>query len=321
MKAPLPPVPADPLHVLLDATSRLLKLRDVASRLSEILDVARQVVDADAYAVWRTYDGGETWRILTDQGLSEHYRKELPKQQPSILLEPLAFPDVYAHPMLAGYHAAYRREGIRSLLAVPLVMDGQGSGFITFYYRHPHSFSETDLKYATTLANLSSSALYTSELHEKNQREKRRLAFLADASSILASSLDYEATLERVSQLAVAHIADWCTVHILEGGVLTRLTVAHADPAMLSLAEQFARRYPERLQGDRGVGKVLRTGVSELLRHVPDQILVEAAHDEEHLSLIRQLGHYLRHYGGAKGARADSRRDTAHRSSARAELR
>lgn len=293
MKAPLPSVhshPADPLHVLLEASSRLLKLRDVASRLAEILDVARQVIDADAYAVWRTYDGGESWRILMDQGLSEHYRKELLEQQPSLFLEPLVFPDVYAHPMLAAYGAAYRREGICSILAVPMVMEGQGSGFITFYYRCPHAFTETDVKYATTLANLSSSALYTSELHEKNQREKQRLAFLADASSVLASSLDYEATLERVAQLAVQQIADWCTVHILEDGVVTRLTVAHTDPAMLSLAEQLARLYPERIQQDRGVGKVLRTGQSELYRHVPDHLLVEAAQDEEHLRLIRQLG-------------------------------
>ncbi|HEX8917719.1 MAG TPA: PAS domain S-box protein, partial [Chloroflexota bacterium] len=41
------------------------------------------------------------------------------------------------------------------------------------------------------------------------QRE-HELAFLAEASSVLASSLDYEQTLRSVAELAVPHIADWC---------------------------------------------------------------------------------------------------------------
>ena len=54
---------------------------------------------------------------------------------------------------------------------------------------------------------------------------------------MLASSLDYEATLQRVAQLAVSHIADWCTVHIIENGRPNRIVIAHADPAMLDFAD------------------------------------------------------------------------------------
>jgi len=128
----------------------------------------------------------------------------------------------------------YEAEGVRSLLVAPLQLesgqpDAHNAGTITFYWRTPRVFSELDVAYASALANLASTALNLSELHEQNQREKRRLSFLAEASAVLASSLDYETTLQRVAHLAVPHIADWCAVHILENGVPNRLVVAHAD--------------------------------------------------------------------------------------------
>ncbi len=280
----------DPLQILLDASTRLLGKPGVENVLPEILQLSRQVIEADAYAVWRASDGGRTWRIVTAAGLSDAYRKQLLSVQSKGLEQTLVVEDVFTHPLLEDWHTSYKAEGIRSMVAVPMLMEGELLGTITFYFHRPHTFSEVDLKYAEALANLSASALYTSELHEKNQREKRRLAFLAEASTVLASSLDYEATLERVAQLAVPHIADWCTVHIVEGGAVTRLTVAHADPGMLTFAEQLSRSYPEQIVEDRGLGRVLRTGKSELYTDIPDHLLAGAAQDAEHLRLMRQLG-------------------------------
>lgn len=43
---------------------------------------------------------------------------------------------------------------------------------------------------------------------------QQRLAFLAEASAVLASSLDYETTLASVARLAVPRLADWCAVDL-----------------------------------------------------------------------------------------------------------
>src|SRR5205085_12033278 len=48
---------------------------------------------------------------------------------------------------------------------------------------------------------------------------------LARAGQLLASSLDYEQTLQQVAELAVPQLADWCTVTIPDGHGLIR-TVA-----------------------------------------------------------------------------------------------
>ncbi len=118
---------------------------------------------------------------------------------------------------------------------------------------------------------------------------EQRLAFLAEASAVLASSLDYEATLHRVADLAVSQIAEWCTVHVVEEGAVTRLVVAHADPAMAPLAEEYSRKYPEQIVPDRGLGKVLRTGEPEMVPDITDEMLQQAVIDSDHLQLLRRF--------------------------------
>jgi PAS domain S-box-containing protein len=280
----------DPLRVLLNGSAMLLGGRTVTQVLDEIVELARQSIAADAYAVWRTYDEGKSWQALTAAGLSEGYRAENQAISGPVPCAPLMVSNVETHPLLQPNRERYSKEGIRSLLVVPMQMAGVGFGTITFYYRTPHTFSEEDLLYATALTNLSAAALRAAELQEENQREKMRLQFLAEASDVLASSLDYETTLDRVAHMAVPHIADWCIVFVLENGKETPLTVAHADPEKLKMVREYATRYPTQLHDDRGLGKVLLTGLPEFYPDIPDHLLVQAAQDEEHLRIIRSLG-------------------------------
>jgi two-component system, NarL family, sensor histidine kinase BarA len=126
---------------------------------------------------------------------------------------------------------------------------------------------------------------------EEAEAAARRQRFLAEASEVLASSLDYEATLEKVGELAVREIADWCAIDVLGAdGNIRRLTVAHPDPEKRKLAMELAERYPEDPAADRGVGHVLRTGEPELVPDIPPGLLEEVAQDEEHLRILRELG-------------------------------
>jgi sigma-B regulation protein RsbU (phosphoserine phosphatase) len=57
-----------------------------------------------------------------------------------------------------------------------------------------------------------------------------RLRLLAEASRALASGLDAEESLRRLSRLLVPHLADACVIDVVEGGGLRRLTVTDRDP-------------------------------------------------------------------------------------------
>jgi PAS domain S-box-containing protein len=122
------------------------------------------------------------------------------------------------------------------------------------------------------------------------------LAFLAQVGPELASSrLDYHTTLRKLAQLAVPGLADWSAVDIVgDDGKVSRLAVAHADPAKVALATEVGERYPTDPDASFGVPQVVRSGKAEVLADIPEELLRSAAKDEHHLELIRSLG--LRSY-------------------------
>lgn len=123
------------------------------------------------------------------------------------------------------------------------------------------------------------------------QRAALRMEFLAQASQVLASSLDYQQTLRNVAGLAVPQIADWCAVDLFsEEGKRESVAVAHSDPQKLETAKRLRAFEPEELDPDQGLGRVRRTGQSLLYPVIPDELLVQAAVDPEHLRLLREVG-------------------------------
>lgn len=120
---------------------------------------------------------------------------------------------------------------------------------------------------------------------------EQRAERLAEASRLLASSLDYETTLCSVAAAVVPTLGDWCAVDILtDDGTTRRLAAWHADPAKVHLAEELDRRYFPDPAATVGVPNVLRTGKPEFYSCITDELLEQVAQDEEHLALLRSLG-------------------------------
>jgi PAS domain S-box-containing protein len=113
---------------------------------------------------------------------------------------------------------------------------------------------------------------------------------LINTSEVLGTSLDYETTLRTVAKLVVPELADWCALDIVDEqrGDLQRVAVVHIDPAKVELAHDLRRRYPPE-PGIDTVARVVRTGVSEMMTHVPDELIERAARDPEHAAIIRAL--------------------------------
>jgi PAS domain S-box-containing protein len=134
--------------------------------------------------------------------------------------------------------------------------------------------------------------LLESERRARAEAEERhrRAQFLAEASTVLSSSLDYEATLQSVARLAVPFLADWCAVDVLDAqGALRRVAAAHVDPTRERLLWQLRQRDPQRDSDTFGLGRMLRTNEPELVASIPPEILVRGARDDESLALIHAL--------------------------------
>jgi len=123
----------------------------------------------------------------------------------------------------------------------------------------------------------------------QRKRQEEAQQYLAEVSKVLASSLDYQTTLNQFTQQMVPHLADWCVVHMLEADSIQTVATAHINPAKMEWANELRQRYPLSLDNPRGTAQVLRTGQSEIYPSIPDSLLVEIARDSEHLNLLRQI--------------------------------
>ncbi len=122
-------------------------------------------------------------------------------------------------------------------------------------------------------------------------RSQARLALLGRVGGVLGASLDIATTMQQLADIVVhERLADWCAVE-LHGGQhgVSRLALAHRDPAMVEFARRVQQDYPPELRDDVGVGKVLRTGEPELWPSIPPELIRESARDATHLELIESL--------------------------------
>jgi PAS domain S-box-containing protein len=128
------------------------------------------------------------------------------------------------------------------------------------------------------------------DVTEAKEAELRQ-RFLAQAGATLTSSLDYEETLQRLAQLVVPGLADWCAVDVVDAnGRLNLVAVAHVDPDKVAFARELRSRYPPDPNEDAGSYGVLRSGRPELYPELPDELLAQSIDDPEQLETIRALG-------------------------------
>jgi PAS domain S-box-containing protein len=133
-------------------------------------------------------------------------------------------------------------------------------------------------------------------IHEQAARAaaeaaERRARFLAEAGTILASSLDYRTTLRSVARLAIGTLADSCIVYIVESdGNLERLEVAHADPQRERILWELLTRDPPNPGAPASpIARVLRTGEPEIVAEISEDWVREGCDDAELLALCQRV--------------------------------
>ncbi len=136
--------------------------------------------------------------------------------------------------------------------------------------------------------------LYAVNVFENITEVKRaQLAesFMAEATRVLSSSLDYGETLSRVARLVVPRLADWCAVDLVnERDEIERVAVYHPDPAMVELAERLDRDYSPSLDEPAGVPRVIRSAEAQIFTNINSEALATYARDNKHLELLRAIG-------------------------------
>lgn len=180
-------------------------------------------------------------------------------------------------------------DGERSIVCLPLLIGKRAIGVATMSFPGRRTFSNAELEFFRLMADTCAQALDRVQALADAADQASKLQFLADVTAELASSLDYEGTLRNVAQMAVPWFADWCAISLGVDGVLRTLAVAHVDPGKVALAQEFQERFPSDPNAPRGSYQVFRSGQSELMPEITDEMLAAAISDPEQLALVRQL--------------------------------
>jgi PAS domain S-box-containing protein len=125
---------------------------------------------------------------------------------------------------------------------------------------------------------------------QRAEQGRQRIAFLADAGTKMAESVEWEPTLRAIVRSAVPTMADWCSLTLLDrGGTLRVAAVAHTDPERERLAWEIVDEYPEPRDSPGGTAAVIRSGEMSVIEDVPAGAVDAVARDERHRELLESL--------------------------------
>jgi PAS domain S-box-containing protein len=293
-----------------DAADGARRLQRVAELLAEavtpqqvldaILNDGVRAAEAHAGAIGVLGEDGKTIELLAQRGYDPQVMSgwvtfpldaELPMSEVLRTGDPVFIASIAERNRLYPTLSHLGQEG-HALAVLPLAVEGAVFGGLSLSFDRDLEFEPERRALKMAFARQAAQALARSRLYAAEQAQRKRMTFLAEASELLASSLDYNRTLARLAQLCVPGLADWCAIDMLgPDGEIERLAVAHEDPEKVRWAYELQERYPPDPDAPRGVANVLRTGVAEFLPSIPQELLDEAIGDDEELrQIVEELG-------------------------------
>jgi GAF domain-containing protein len=176
------------------------------------------------------------------------------------------------YPQLRGLQDEYE-----ALAMLPLLVDGEPTGLLTFGWPHPRSFSPNEVALLVAVAGQTAIALERARLYDAEraalasaQRAQRRLALLAEVSERLVTATVESEQLRCLADLLVDGFADLCAVILPDDqGRLCRQTVRIVEPRYRPLEAALTGTTLTPLLDDDPRAIAWRTGRSSIA-DVPD---------------------------------------------------
>ncbi|MGH8867331.1 MAG: SpoIIE family protein phosphatase [Actinomycetes bacterium] len=223
---PLPRSGADPMH---RPTGGALSGDGVDTLLGRLAERGRDLLDGDAaYALLSTEDD-DLLEVRASTGLGHRATgryvvveslDDLPGGSSSV--------PVIRHDD-AGHTPVLRETGMQSLVAVPLTVEDRVIGSLGVAARETDRFVTDDVVRLQSLADQVALSVEGARLTELDRRRRGWLGFLAEASDLLAGTLDPDMTMAMVAQLVVPRLARWCAIHALDDSGGRLAYVWHED--------------------------------------------------------------------------------------------
>jgi serine phosphatase RsbU (regulator of sigma subunit)/anti-sigma regulatory factor (Ser/Thr protein kinase) len=297
--------------LLLDRVTRLQELTSAlstAGRASEVVATAvraiEHAVDADGVTFCRL--DGDT--VVVD--LTAGFPDEVAARWTTVQLEshaPVADAIRLGEPVLCATRAdilerypavAESLAGTSSVAIAALPLRGESSvfGAIGISFAEERSFEHDEVAFLDSIATQVATAYERATSFEAERAARRaaeaaseRIAYLSEATADLTQSLDPETTMQRIAELAVPTLADWCAVHVVDGAFARPVALAGLDPSATAMVRELSQRNPVPIDAPAGLGAVVRTGEPIVLRRVTMEAVRASTDEREVVDLLSRL--------------------------------
>ena len=205
----------------------IIKSIQISSNREEILKLivesAIEVMEAKACSLFLIRSRNDTaeglFYLAAQRGLSDNYIHSGPAKGRDITRDILmkggylAARDATTDPRLEN-HEAKAREGIASLLVVPVIAEKDPIGILALYTAEPRAFTIEDIEFMRGLADQGGIAIMKAH---NDYRKKRDMELLASVAENLGSSLDIKVILHLMtSEIALAMELLGVTIRLMD---------------------------------------------------------------------------------------------------------
>jgi GAF domain-containing protein/DNA-binding response OmpR family regulator len=277
---------ADRLTSLLEATKRTIAIKDSRQLLPWIAQAAATCLKAEGAGI-RILEGEELvyggHYGYSREGMRD--RIELGESGTGWVVrhnQPLAIPDIERDPRMVSEHrAAYRREGFRSMLAVPMRVAERAIGALFVFTKSARQFSATEIEVLSGFADQAALAVENLLLYEGAERRRQEAEVLAELARAVNASLDLDTVLQRVAEGA----KELC------GGDLAQIALPDHGSRAMVVRYVVGTRYKGydnlRVEAGKGLGgQVLLTGRTARTDHYAEDPRLT----KDYLGVIREEG-------------------------------
>jgi signal transduction protein with GAF and PtsI domain len=177
--------------------------------LGLIVTVTANVMDSKICSLWLLDEDTKTLSLEATQSISREYLKERVLRLGEGVVggvaeekKPMRVDNVLEHPRFKEKDLA-RKEGLCSLLSVPMVVRGKVIGVLNCYTSYPHHYTETEEAILITVANQAAICIDNTQLMVKTkviqeELETRKLVERAKGILMKESKLDEAEAFRRI---------------------------------------------------------------------------------------------------------------------------
>jgi GAF domain-containing protein len=186
-------------------------------------------------------------------------------------------------PVLGSFTSA-----AEAVVAVPLISEGRAFGCLHVGFPLVTPVEDMNLPLFARLGELCAAAINRSRHYEQERLHREQLEFFADATRVLASTLEPERVVQELVQIAVPRLAPWCAVLMPHGPLLrtaaVRINGDDGTRARIVASETFD------ISGDFVVSRCFRSARTQIVDPIPTAVTARPAVSAEVAGVVRDSG-------------------------------